>query len=336
MGDLLAKPLELYEATKNIFASVGSFLISQSDISSEAFERHNLRIANAEATKIFLIEEVKSIAAARDSLRKKQLDATPEERIRIRRDIEDSERDLRQLQTVFKAQDYLPKFTALPSNECTDKPREKFSQPVISDHWIDKFNQLARSKNEEWRQDLLSRALAAEAANPGSICPRALWLIGTLEEDKFQAFTTLLDVSSMIGETYMIPSNDDFTSRKIPSCDLGQDIRIGELIYQLDDTGLLADMNSGQGIGKDERLIIGYDRLDYSIECKDELTINGLLPSTIGNSVAMFYERRANIFGQLLLNEWLASLNVNSYEVTKKYPENDGLTIVCSESEQAD
>jgi Protein of unknown function (DUF2806) len=83
----------------------------------------------------------------------------------------------------------LPKFTALPPNECTDKPQEEFSQPVISDHWIDKFNQLARSKNEEWRQDLLSRALAAEAANPGSISPRALWLIGTLEEDKFQAFS---------------------------------------------------------------------------------------------------------------------------------------------------
>jgi Protein of unknown function (DUF2806) len=333
MGDLLAKPLELYEATKNIFASVGSFLISQSDISSEAFERHNLRIANAEATKIFLIEEAKSIAAARDSLRKKQLDATPEERIRIRRDIEYSECDLRQLQTVFKAQDYLPKFTALPSNECTDKPQEKLSQPVISDHWIDRFNQLARSKNEEWRQDLLSRALAAEAANPGSICPRALWLIGTLEEEKFQAFTALLDVSSMIDRNYMIPSDNGFLL-KIPSCDLGQDILIGQLTYHLNDTGLLADFTSRKRIGKDELLMLGYDQIDYSIECKEELTINGILPSTIGNSVAIFYERRVNLFGQQILNEWLTSLHPQVYKITKHYPDNGDLTIVCSESEQ--
>jgi hypothetical protein len=336
MKNSLAKvqPLQLIAKAKNIVESVGPYLISRWDSSSEALERHQLRMANVEALKTFLIKDVKSISAMRDSLRKKYPDASPEERIRLRRDIDDSDRDVRQLLTAVKALEYLPQFVS-SSNECEDIRQEEGTQARITEHWMDKFNLLARSKNEEWRQDLLSRALAAEAANPGSVSLRALWLIGTLEEDKFQAFAALLDVSSIISGSFMIPGFN-VISLKIPSCDLGQDIMIGALTYQLNDTGLLADFSSQQQIGEGQRLRLGYDRLDYTIVCKNELLIPGLLPSTIGNSIAIFYERNANLFGQQLLNDWLASLDAKSYEVAKQYPENDGLTIKCTEAEPVD
>lgn len=336
MGSFLEKSLEFYNAAKNIIESAGMFLISQSESSSEAWERHQLRMINVESTQILLTEEAKSIAMARDTLRKKYPDATTEERIRIRRDMEDAENDLRQLKTIIQAINYLPQFTAKTSNECVNNLEKEGSESRISGHWMDKFNQLARSKNEDWRQDLLSRALAAEATKPGSVCPRALWLIGTLEEDKFQAFAAILDISSVIDNVYIIPNNDPF-ALEIPSCQLGKNVKFGALIYHLNDTGLIADYPSSVSIKKDQKVRIEYNKSDYSINCKNNLSIDGLVPSTIGNSIAVFYERNANSFGQKILNDWLASLDSNLYEIEKQYIENadlesNGLTIRCNES----
>ncbi len=334
MGSFLGKPLEFYIAAKNIIESAGMFLISQFESSSEAFERHQLRKINVESTQIFLTEEARSIATARDTLRKKYSDATPEERIRIRRDIEDAEKDLRQLKTTIQAITYLPQFAVQPSNECVDTLEQEHLESRISDHWMDKFNQLARSKNEEWRQDLLSRALAAEATKPGSVCPRALWLIGTLEEDKFQAFAAILDISSVIDDVYIIPNTNLF-SLDIPSCQLGQNVQFGALTYYLNDTGLIADYPSSLMIKKDQKFRIDDNKSCYTINCKDNLSIAGLVPSTIGSSIAVFYERNMNPFGQKILNDWLASLDSSLYEIDKQYIENtglesDSLTIRCT------
>jgi Protein of unknown function (DUF2806) len=311
-----AKLLDLIVATKNIAASVGPLLISQWDSSSEAYERHQRRMINAETLKTFLNAEANSLSEMRDSLRKRYLDASPEERIRLRQDIEYSERDIQQLKIVTNALDYSSTFVTSSSDKCTDIDQEESPQQRISGHWMDKFNQLSRSKNEEWRQDLLSRALAAEAANPGSVSPRALWLIGTLEEDKFQAFAAILDISSIMGGVCMIPSNNPHCL-KILSCDLGIDITIGNLVYQLGDTGLLAEYLASITVEKEQQFKIECGQLVYFLECRNDLHVSGLVPSTIGSCIAVFYERKTNSFGQQLLSDWLASLDNTLYKIVK-------------------
>ncbi|ODA36718.1 DUF2806 domain-containing protein [Planctopirus hydrillae] len=307
MANWLQKPKDWYAGAINVIRSVGPFLISQSDQASEAFARHKGRLATAEAMKTLLVSEAESIAAVRDSLRKKYVEATTEERIRIRRDIADAEADIRQLHTAAQALHYLPHFSTNSSDANQQVPDASTADEpayTVSEHWMDKFNQLARSKNEPWRQDLLARALAAESANPGSINARALWLIGTLEESKFKAFATLLDISSVFGGGYMIPGNN-VVGRSIPQCEFGSDVPIGRLVFQLGDTGLIADLNSHKEIPIESVFLVAYDE-DYVFEIharNAKVSIRGVIPTTVGSAIAIFYERRTNPFGIALLNE---------------------------------
>src|SRR5436190_1007516 len=77
-------------------------------------------------------------------------------------------------------------------------------------------SELARAHNETWREDLLARALATESASPGSVSPRALWLLGTLEASQFTAFAAILNLASRIDDALIIPSNGSFILRDVP------------------------------------------------------------------------------------------------------------------------
>lgn len=316
MDNWLAKLPNLSSGIKHIVTSVGPYLIAQSTLVSEAFSPHKLRMASTDIASDFLKAEAQSIASMRDTLRSQYTSASLEDRIRIRRDIDELERDMRQLQTAVLALQYLPQHI----NACDKYSKESQSSnndnSIISDHWLDKFSQLARSKNEDWRQNLLARALAAEAAEPSSVSVRALWLIGVLEEDKFRAFSALLDIASIINEIYVVPGHWNLM-RTIPSCKLGEDVLIGSLIYALSDTGLLADSGSQIQIPAGEKLVLGYNQLDFTIDCEVDINITGQFLSPIGNSIAAFYQRCENPFGQALLKNWLEYWLPNEYD--KKY-----------------
>ncbi len=175
------------QKTWNTIRAVGPFLLSQSDKASETFQRHLGRLAEAEALKELLKGEVETRTVSPDPAEERYIAAPPEERVRIEQDIEHVDGITRQLNIASKSLSYGTEET-VPPPPPTEKPKP------IEDHWLDRFNELARKRNEEWRNELLARALAKETASPGTVSPRALWLIGNMEHSLFTALSELLDL----------------------------------------------------------------------------------------------------------------------------------------------
>ncbi len=190
----------------NIVKNIGPFAITQSEKMSEAYAKHQLRLASVEACKELMMQEISTYGDIKKKLLEKYVEAGPEDRLRYKRDIEEAEKEVRKLNIYNRAIEYLPHETQAEEQESSgDQERKDNNKPPISPHWMDKFNEFARARNEPWRSELLSKALAREAKQPGCIGPRALWLIGTIDEYLFHAYASLLDASPIIAERYMIP-----------------------------------------------------------------------------------------------------------------------------------
>ena len=172
MTNWLSKTVSSGKTAFNIVKSIGPLLISQSEIVSDSYVKHREKLASVEIRKELIIDEAKTLNEVRKQLLTKFTESNAEDRIKIKKDIEYIEGNLRQLNLGQKALSYLP-----PPK---DEQSEDQTSLEITPHWMDKFNELARIRNEPWREELLARALATEASTPGVVTPRALWLIGTL------------------------------------------------------------------------------------------------------------------------------------------------------------
>jgi hypothetical protein len=178
-GDKLAKAAGVSKAIWNTVQAVGPYTVAQWDRASQAHARHRARIAMVEVGKDFLKEELAAYAAVKKDLLAEYGEATPKRKLQIQQDLEYLDRKQRQVSVGLLAIGYA-------STLGVDIPRSAGAgteQRDISPHWIDRFNELAQLRNEEWRENLLGRALAAESASPGAVTPRALWFLGTVEEN---------------------------------------------------------------------------------------------------------------------------------------------------------
>lgn len=310
MSKSLAKTVDVGKSAWNIVKSVGPFIVAQSDKASEAFARHKARVASVEIAKELIIDEAKKLNDVKKQLLGKYAESDFSERLRIKQNLEFLDASMNQLNIAEKALLYLPK--PQKEQETTVPTKE------ISPHWMDKFNELARARNEQWRQEILARALAREASTPGGVIPRALWLIGTLEENLFHAFACVLDLCCSIGRDLMIPSvGSKISDRKIPNCVFGDKIEIGNLVFMLQDIGVLANPSKTEvSFHKDAKILACYFGKRYIIKCRhDALKIRGITTSTIGQSIACFYQRKYNKLGEEIFQSWIGSLNKDMFEV---------------------
>jgi hypothetical protein len=314
MSNCLSKPIDAAKSTWNVVQSIGPFLISQSDSASEAYARHLTRVAAVDAGKELLLAEIHAYSDIKKKLLKRFVAADAEERIRIRRDLDEISASLRQIKVGTQALGYLPGHTSEQSTQNPPPPTPP-QQAEVSLHWMDKFSELARVHNEPWREDLLARALAVESASPGTVSPRALWLLGTLEERVFNAFATLLDLASFVADGLMIPQHQAFSNRPIPNCSLGNNIAIGNLIYQLDEVGLFADaLTTSRTVCKDSTFLTGYGSSRFLVQCAtSDLSISGVIPTGLGASLASFYTPKENPLGKEIFDEWLKTLDKKNF-----------------------
>jgi hypothetical protein len=305
------------EKLKNVIAPIFHFTISQSDVLSEKYASHLSRIAEVGAAEELVKQEINIYSETKKQLLQKYIDANDIERIRINQDIEYVDSNVRHFNIVNRAIQCLP-----ASQESTDKFIEheearNSHQQSISTHWLDKFNELSRARNEEWRSELLSRALATEASRPGTVSPRALWLIGTLEEPLFIAFATILDLCSYIDGKYMIPNPSTiFVQKPIPDCEIG-DKTIGNLVYLLSDIGILSQ-SSTLNLPQENIFSVMYGSEHYHLEClSNALVVGGVIPTLLGLSVASFYPRKFNPLGEEIFKTWIDSLDKSQFHVVK-------------------
>lgn len=304
MANSIAKLTENAKSALRLVKSVGPFLISQSAKASESMAEHQLRLARVESAREFMVTEAKAISDVRANLRARYYEAEPEDRVRLKRDIEESERELRRLHVIYAALEKLP-----PDDPNEPESETNAEEVQISPHWLDKFNEFAKAQNEPWRRDLLASALAIEAKEPGAIGPRALWLIGTLDEYLFQGFASLLDVSTVLAGGYLIPKHNDFNNRPIPECALGPNKAIGNLIFLLSDLGLFGDvMTSQKQIPEGARVLAQYGHRRVLITTKKKMVVNGVIPTTLGTAIARLYTPRPNLLGQEIFESWCKRL----------------------------
>lgn len=313
MSNWLSKPVDAAKSTWNVVRSIGPFIVSQADSTSEAFARHQARLAAVEAGKELLFQEIQTHSNVKKLLLERFIAADAEERIRIRRDLNEIDGSLRQLNVGTKALNYIP----APSAEPPPASPDQQTQPEVTSHWMDKFSELARAHNESWREDLLSRALAKESSAPGTVSPRALWLLGTLEERSFDSFAILLDLASSIAGRLMIPKYTKFLDRPIPQCALGDNVAIGNLIFQLDEVGLFANtLSSSRTVVKGQRFLASYGSSAVFIDCVGaDLSIPGIIPTGLGASLASFYEPKSNPLGKEIFEAWVESLDRTQFPV---------------------
>lgn len=301
------------KAVWSVVKTTGPFVLSQWEEASKAYTEHKARLALVETGKELLRKELADLAEVKKGLFEDYVGATPKKRIRIEQDIEFIEGRIRQQNIGLQALAHLRDVPECEAGQET--PPGASEEPTISPHWMDKFNELARARNEEWRANLLARALAAEATSPGEVSPRALWLLGTLEEKLFRDFQALLDVCTELSGTLLVPKVGDFLTQTIPGL---QEVTISHLLYRLSDLGVLGDhltTTMTHRIGA--RTCARYDREQFIIDVtKVDLVIRGIPLTTIGSSVASFCERTPNILGKAIFDAWIQGLDKTSFTVT--------------------
>ncbi len=302
----LASIPEIGQKIFNTAKSLGPLIISQSDKASEAYQRHLGRIAQVDFLKELLSNEIETRGAVRKILLERYVDAPPEERVRIEGDLEFVDGITRQVHIAMKSLSYDSE-NSIPPNTEPQKP--------IEDHWIDKFNELARKRNEEWRSDLLARALACEAATPGSVSPRALWLIGNMEESLFKALSDLLNLC-----VWMLPHNSPVLPHsKIQAFErivANSNRTVGNLIFQLGDLGVIADhLTSRRQYSEGNAFIAKYNQESYLINPKQRMEIMGILFTPLGESIAKFFNPTWNSNGYSVFKDWIESISPEIAEV---------------------
>ncbi|MBD7322451.1 DUF2806 domain-containing protein [Klebsiella pneumoniae] len=199
MGDLsvismvqkFAKPLY------SIVKLTGPFIISQSKTAVENYSNFKLDKARMEAISLLLQEEVKHISADRAKLRDSIINSTGLERVRFQNDYNLLSKEINKLSTIAKVKDFI------------EEGAEANPSSIISDAWINQFENVAMSLNEKWRQTLLAQAFAMELKNPGSINIASLNCIGSFDELTFMLFGALVDVSIKLGPMSIIPRPDE-------------------------------------------------------------------------------------------------------------------------------
>lgn len=87
-----------------------------------------------------------------------------------------------------------------PPGEEAGEGGTKQDKAPLSPHWLDLFQQFARTKNEPWRQMMLARCLAQENANPGVVSIRTVWNIAMLETREFQDIQDFINYSARLYE----------------------------------------------------------------------------------------------------------------------------------------
>lgn len=306
MNNALATITETGKSALRIIKAVGPLLISQSKKASESFAEHRLRLAKVDAARTFMLNEVESLSEIRNNLRKTFYEVSAEERLRIKRDIDETEKEIRRFNIVSNALEQLPNPQV---DENGAEVSSETDKPDISPHWMDKFNEYARANNEDWREALLTKALTLEAQKPGVIGPRALWIIGTIDDYLFHAFASLLDVATNIGGGFVIPNHQQFNEKPIPNCALGPDRAIGNLTFMLSDLGLIGDtLSSQKQIPHNAQFIAAYGENVTLVSTKQILRIKGVIPTVMGETLAKLYTPVPNELGLEIYNSWLDSL----------------------------
>ncbi|QDT57316.1 hypothetical protein Pan44_53840 [Caulifigura coniformis] len=195
-------------------------------------------------------------------------------------------------------------------------PDYKESDREIEQHWVDTFEVHARRRTEPWRSQLLSRALAHEAINPGTISLKALWLIGTMEREVFDYLSAFLNTGYVSrnltygGSTFVVRSYGGTEETKYLDLPVpigeGGDTRQLWQVYTRHSQEALATELSTQG-----QYDVGCCVATYGVRSfyeamhhsPGDVTSDGYTLTSVAAELSLLHEHQSNDLGERIFSD---------------------------------
>ncbi|QLX27407.1 DUF2806 domain-containing protein [Citrobacter freundii] len=295
--------------------AIGPFILAQSKLASENYENFKLNKERLEALSVFLREESQRLAEERSQLRKLMFESNGLERVQAEHNYNLLTRELNKLSTIDKIKDFIKHDEDIQSSES------------ISDVWVEQFNKLASSLNEEWRKQLLAKAFATELKNPGAMSLVVLNSIGNFDEKSFRYFGALINRSIRMQELNLLPIGSK-TMSAIYDID-GELVSRSTIEYSLAHLNLIDDSDKRViNVIEKKPTYFRYGRRVLVVTTKTNISsspgIPGKLFTPLGNSIAQLYDREIipdgnenlNFFFDYIKNEREAVYSIGEIELS--------------------
>ncbi|HDS5450993.1 TPA: DUF2806 domain-containing protein [Klebsiella pneumoniae subsp. pneumoniae] len=293
----VAKPLF------SIVKAVGPFILSQSKTAVENYSDYKLNKARLEALSVALQEEAKHLSEDRAKLREVIRDSNGIDRVKAQNDYDLINKELNKLSTIARVKDFFSQ-------------EEVTNNVEMEDSWIDRFNSLASSLNEEWRKSLLANAFALELKEPGSINILTLNAIASFDENSFKAFGHLIDSSVRLNDLNIIPLYPH-TGKFSVSGGYGDG---DELLHMLTHLNLVNIAGSSYLKIARRKVFLRYGRqvleLEYAIDSDiipSQSQIEVLTFTALGNAISKLYLRKITDKGKANFDSLKLSANMKGY-----------------------
>ena len=291
-----------------LIGACGPWAAGLSDEASKRMAQHRARQAAVDVLREALSAEVKTLAKAREELLLRRAKAKDVERVRIDNDLKYITEEARKCRVYKVAFDYAPQA------EQTEEPEQ--SKIALDEVWLDRFHEAARKCNEEWRVDLLAKALTEESKEPGRLGLRSLWLIGTMEERLFHAFSELLDMFLLFDGNWFIPDEDYATDYEVNNPKLGK-LSLGQVIFLTAEVGLVGDPQMSGYSWKESPMEVSY--ADKKFEYSPDLPRwdKGVVLTQVGTQIARLHAPKPNNVGTRIFDNCRKRLNRGTPEAPR-------------------
>jgi len=186
-----------------------------------------------------------------------------------------------------------------------DSPHEDAS-------WWDVFESMARRTNEDWRRELLARALAENDREPGSISLKSIWEIGMMEADDFGCLAAFCDSALHIdGKPVILLEPDEQARFKFEIEDDSREIVLAHGVSALIDAGLVARASTQFDTNEPVELEhmsgptwFSHRPLDDSEGAGHRIQIDGFFVNDVALDICRLYEPRLNIASDASFKEF--------------------------------
>lgn len=229
-----------------LLKKVWPLLLTQSDAASIQNAKHVNRLADADAERTILKDELISLRKMRDDAFNKALNTSGIEAFQLQHVVESIDARIRLMTTCKMASEVAEKHQRLLGSptDTDDAPIPDEAYVGRIGNWMDAFRLFAERQNEEWRMRLLSEALAREITAERSVALKTVWQIGMMDADMFDALATFFSVCFTIdGLAVFHPSKKQLEDGDAPVLTpFGHEVSLGGVMAELQEEGLLTDV----------------------------------------------------------------------------------------------